>query len=56
MLIIGGRAGAMLAASRGGVLASDEFWIVLIGLGTLLWAFSPEGRSGRCCRAPRSWA
>jgi len=38
MLIIGGRAGAMLAASRGGVLASNEFWIVLIGLGTLLWA------------------
>lgn len=38
MLIIGGRAGAMLSASRGGVLASDEFWIVLIGLGTLLWA------------------
>lgn len=37
MLIIGGRAGAMLS-SRGGVLASDEFWIVLIGLGTLLWA------------------
>lgn len=39
MLIIGGRAGAMLAASRGGVLASDSFWIVLIGGGTLLWAF-----------------
>jgi putative hydroxymethylpyrimidine transporter CytX len=38
MLIIGGRAGAMLAASRGGLLASDAFWIVLIGLGTLLWA------------------
>ena len=38
MLIIGGRAGAMLSASRGVVLASDEFWVVLIGLGTLLWA------------------
>ena len=38
MLIIGGRAGAMLSASLGGVLASDGFWIVLIGLGTLLWA------------------
>jgi nucleobase:cation symporter-1, NCS1 family len=38
MLIIGGRAGAMLAASRGGLLASDSFWIVVIGLGTLLWA------------------
>jgi len=38
MLIIGGRAGAMLSASLGGVLASDEFWVVLIGLGTLLWA------------------
>lgn len=38
MLIIGGRAGAMLGASRGGLLASDSFWIVLIGAGTLLWA------------------
>lgn len=38
MLIIGGRAGAMLTADRGGVLASESFWILLIGLGTLLWA------------------
>ncbi len=38
MLIIGGRAGAMLGASAGGLLASDRFWIVAIGLGTLLWA------------------
>jgi len=44
MLIIGGRAGAMLAASRGGVLASDEFWIVLIGLGTLVWALLTGGK------------
>jgi putative hydroxymethylpyrimidine transporter CytX len=44
MLIIGGRAGAMLAASRGGLLASDEFWIVLIGLGTLAWALLTGGR------------
>jgi NCS1 family nucleobase:cation symporter-1 len=39
MLIIGGRAGAMLGASRGGVLASEHFWILCIGLGTLLWAY-----------------
>jgi putative hydroxymethylpyrimidine transporter CytX len=38
MLIIGGRAGAMLGQSLGGVWASKSFWIVLIGLGTLLWA------------------
>jgi len=38
MLIIGGRAGAMLGAPFGGVLASSQFWIVLIGIGTLLWA------------------
>jgi nucleobase:cation symporter-1, NCS1 family len=38
MLIIGGRAGAMLGRSAGGLLASDHFWIVVIGLGTLLWA------------------
>jgi len=44
MLIIGGRAGAMLALSRGGVVASDEFWIVLIGLGTLLWALLTGGK------------
>lgn len=39
MLIIGGRAGSMLGKDIGGLLASDRFWIVLIGLGTLLWAF-----------------
>jgi putative hydroxymethylpyrimidine transporter CytX len=38
MLIIGGRAGAMLGASLGGWPASDRFWIVLIGVGTLVWA------------------
>ena len=39
MLIIGGRAGAMLGKPVGGILASDKFWIVTIGLGTLIWAF-----------------
>jgi putative hydroxymethylpyrimidine transporter CytX len=39
MLIIGGRAGAMLGASAGGIAASEHFWIVVIGGGTLLWAF-----------------
>ncbi len=38
MLIIGGRAGAMLGKPFGGMLASSQFWIVLIGMGTLLWA------------------
>jgi putative hydroxymethylpyrimidine transporter CytX len=38
MLIIGGRAGAMLGKPIGGILASNLFWIVAIGLGTLLWA------------------
>lgn len=38
MLIIGGRAGAMLGKPIGGILASDRFWIVSIGLGTLIWA------------------
>jgi putative hydroxymethylpyrimidine transporter CytX len=38
MLIIGGRAGAMLGTPFGGILASSQFWIVLIGMGTLLWA------------------
>jgi len=38
MLIIGGRAGAMLGKPMGGILASNHFWIVAIGLGTLIWA------------------
>jgi NCS1 family nucleobase:cation symporter-1 len=38
MLIIGGRAGAMLGKPMGGILASNPFWIIAIGLGTLLWA------------------
>jgi len=38
MLIIGGQAGAILAKPMGGLLASNRFWIVLIGAGTLLWA------------------
>lgn len=38
MLIIGGRAGAMLGKSMGGILASNSLWIIAIGLGTLLWA------------------
>lgn len=38
MLIIGGRAGATLGKSAGGWLASDAFWILAIGAGTLLWA------------------
>lgn len=38
MLIIGGRAGAMLGKPIGGLLASNHFWIVAIGIGTLIWA------------------
>ena len=38
MLIIGGRVGAMLGTPFGGLWASSQFWIVLIGMGTLLWA------------------
>lgn len=38
MLIIGGRAGAALGKPLGGVFATDAFWVVLIGFGTLLWA------------------
>ena len=44
MLIIGGRAGAMLGKPMGGILASNAFWIIAIGLGTLLWA-QMTGRS-----------
>jgi putative hydroxymethylpyrimidine transporter CytX len=38
MLIIGGRAGAMLGKPVGGILSSNHFWIVAIGIGTLIWA------------------
>lgn len=38
MLIIAGRAGVMLGRTSGGILASSHFWIILIGLGTLVWA------------------
>lgn len=38
MLIIGGRAGAMLGQPVGGVFASTSFWTVTIGVVTLLWA------------------
>ncbi len=38
MLIIGGQAGAALGRPMGGIAARNEFWIILIGLGTLLWA------------------
>jgi putative hydroxymethylpyrimidine transporter CytX len=38
MLIIGGRAGAALGKPLGGILATDAFWVVTIGFGTLLWA------------------
>ncbi|MDD4072183.1 MAG: putative hydroxymethylpyrimidine transporter CytX [Desulfobacterales bacterium] len=38
MLIIGGRAGAALGQGIGGVFATSRFWIILLGVGTLLWA------------------
>lgn len=38
MLIIGGRAGAVLGQPVGGILGMSQFWIIIIGLGTLLWA------------------
>jgi len=38
MLIIAGRAGAMLGQGTDGILASGHFWIILVGFGTLLWA------------------
>ncbi len=44
MLIIGGRAGATLGKPLGGILAADAFWVVAIGLATLLWALG-TGRS-----------
>lgn len=43
MLIIGGRAGALLGRPAGGLLASEAFWVVVIGLGTLLWALATGG-------------
>lgn len=38
MLIIGGRAGAMLGEPIGGIAASSRFWILCIGAATLGWA------------------
>ena len=38
MLIIAGRAGAMLGKPVGGIWATSQLWIVVIGVGTLLWA------------------
>jgi len=38
MLIIAGQAGSLLGRPLGGILASNHFWIVVVGLGTLLWA------------------
>lgn len=38
MLIIGGDAGALLGKPVGGILATRHFWIVLIGIATLVWA------------------
>jgi putative hydroxymethylpyrimidine transporter CytX len=38
MLIIGGRAGAALGKPLGGIFAVHTFWVILIGIGTLLWA------------------
>ena len=46
MLIIGGRAGAALGKPLGGILAQDGFWIIIIGIGTLLWAL---------CTGKRVW-
>jgi putative hydroxymethylpyrimidine transporter CytX len=51
MLIIGGRAGAMLGAPLGGVLASNRFWIVAIGAGTLGWALFTGTRAWRLLQA-----
>jgi nucleobase:cation symporter-1, NCS1 family len=39
LLIIAGQAGATLGHYVGGVFESNRFWIVIIGLATLLWAF-----------------
>lgn len=38
MLIICAQAGSILGSSSGGLLASRHFWIIVSGLGTLLWA------------------
>lgn len=51
MLIIGGRAGAMLGEPMGGVLASNHFWIVGIGAGTLAWALFTGGRIWKILQA-----
>jgi putative hydroxymethylpyrimidine transporter CytX len=51
MLIIGGRAAAMLGEPMGGVWASNRFWIVLIGAGTLGWALLTGGRIWKILQA-----
>ena len=38
LLIIAGQAGAILGKNYGGIWASNRFWIILIGAGTLFWA------------------
>ena len=38
LLIIAGQAGAVLGKPIGGIWASNRFWIILIGFGTLFWA------------------
>lgn len=43
MLIIGGRAGAMLGQATGGLLATNHFWVIAIGLVTLIWAHFTGG-------------
>ena len=46
MLIIGGRAGAGVGLhfGAGGVVSSEKFWIVTIGIGTLAWALATGHR------------
>lgn len=51
MLIIGGRAGAMLGEPIGGVFASNRFWIVVIGAGTLGWALFTGGKVWKVLQA-----
>ncbi|HSF19097.1 MAG TPA: cytosine permease [Vicinamibacteria bacterium] len=47
MLIIGARAGVMLGEPLGGLWASNAFWTILIGLGTLGWALLIGHRAWR---------